>query len=169
MDTKTLQRFWSKVDKDGPVPAHRPELGPCWVWTASTRNGYGQFYLDGDNLVASRVSWAITHGHIPDGLHALHDCDNRPCVNPEHLFLGSIADNNADMHRKGRGFVPPVRVGEAHENAKLTELQVLNIRRRYAAGGITQQALADEHGVKQAYVSAIVLRKKWTHLPEVRA
>ena len=212
MDEKTLARFWAKVDRNGPVPAHMPRLGPCWVWTASTRNGYGQLTIDGRVPYAHRVGWQLQHGPIPDGLWVLHRCDNPPCVRGSHLhlgdqsrnmcemvergrsnrgiahgqakltvakvlairarhaaggvgshlFLGTDADNAADREAKGRR-VPPR--GMAHRNAKVVDADVINIRSRYAAGGVTQQALADEYGVDQAEISRIVHRKLWTHIP----
>lgn len=92
------ERFWPKVD----VRGHEE----CWEWTASRKErGYGVFSRPGHNngaLKAHRVSWELANGPIPDGLCVLHRCDNPPCVNPAHLFLGTIADNNRDMSLKGR-------------------------------------------------------------------
>lgn len=100
--TKTLaERFWEKVSKGGPV---HPVLGTaCWAWTASTNpNGYGKIFVAGRLQVASRVSWEMHNGPIPDGLFVLHHCDNPLCVRPAHLFLGTCADNVRDMWSKGR-------------------------------------------------------------------
>ena len=92
--SKTLEeRFWSKVDKSGD----------CWIWTAYKRpDGYGQFGFEGTQHKAHRVSWVLANGTIPEGLHVLHRCDVRECVNPEHLFLGTNTDNMRDMIEKGR-------------------------------------------------------------------
>lgn len=105
-----VERFWAKVNKQGPVPAHRPELGPCWVWTGTVpkQPGYGRFNtgikLAGRWVIVNvhRYSWELHHGPVPAGLWVLHRCDNRPCVRPDHLFLGTATDNNRDMVAKGR-------------------------------------------------------------------
>lgn len=101
MDEKTIARFWSKVDKSGPVPPHVPELGPCWEWSGVVGNhGYGQIkYQSGQT--AHRFSFELHYGFRPLRC-VLHRCDNRRCVRPEHLFEGSLADNVADMIAKGR-------------------------------------------------------------------
>lgn len=103
MKTRSLsERFWKKVDQNGPT---HPVLGtPCWVWTASRFvRGYGALKVDdGPKGYAHRISWELHFGPIPDGLWVLHRCDNPPCVNPAHLFLGTHLDNMADMDAKGR-------------------------------------------------------------------
>lgn len=92
----TEERFWSKVDRSG---------GPdsCWPWLAGRmRAGYGNFWMDGHEKLAHRVAWELTNGPIPIGLCVLHRCDNAPCQNPIHLWLGTKADNSRDMVSKGR-------------------------------------------------------------------
>lgn len=89
------RRFWSKVARLG--------ADECWPWLAfRDRDGYGRFSIGGTDMSAQRAAWALTSGEIPKGLHVLHDCDNPPCCNPAHLFLGTHADNMKDSARKKR-------------------------------------------------------------------
>jgi hypothetical protein len=152
------ERFWEKVNKRGPVPQHRPELGPCWPWTGclSPRgNGYGYIGDGNRSRRASQVSWELHFGPIPEGQQACHHCDNKPCVRPEHLFLGTWRQNMADMRSKERH-----ARGEAMGAARLTAAQVLEIR---AAVG-PQSVLASRYGVSQATISDIKCRRTWKHL-----
>jgi len=170
-------RFWAKVNPFGPLPPHCPELGQCWVWTAyCLPNGYGRFRLgsrsDGIALV-HRASYVALVALIPEGLHVCHHCDNRPCVRPGHLFVGTNADNLADMVRKERSavgdrngsIIHPERVprGEGHWNSKLNAAKVLEIR-RLARQGLSQQAISRQFGVSQALVGYIIRRKIWAHI-----
>ena len=95
-------RFWEKVDKNGPI--HPTLTTPCWIWTAfCNADGYGVFGTGAKTLISPhRFSWELHFGPIPDGLWVLHKCDNPPCVNPSHLFLGTQLDNIQDMLSKGR-------------------------------------------------------------------
>lgn len=150
-------RFWKHVDKNGPTV--RPELDPCWLWVASrNRNGYGLLMSNGKHVaVAHRVSWVLHKGDpIPDGLFVLHRCDNPPCVNPEHLFLGTNADNMRDMAEKGRS-------GAGGFNKKVNEAQVKEIRRRHAAGE-NRTHLGREYGVSKWTITQIVNRRRWSHV-----
>lgn len=166
MDAKTLLRFWDKVDKNGPVPAHRPGLGKCWVWTGClTSAGYGYFRFGRRMQIASRVAWLIRSGDIPKhdshhGICVLHRCDNPPCVRGSHLFLGTHRRNMADRDAKGR-----LARGEDLPQSKLTEAGVLAVRSRYAAGGVSQREIAEELGVDQSLISYIVNRKLWRCVP----
>lgn len=101
-------RFWSHVNKDGPIPEHRPELGPCWVWTARL-DDYGRGVLGAGGsgatkLRASRVSWEIHYAALDSDVLVLHRCDNPACVRPDHLFVGAQVDNMRDMIEKGRAW-----------------------------------------------------------------
>jgi hypothetical protein len=98
-----VERFWRVVNKNGPIPARYPELGPCWVWTACLNNhGYGKVGRGHKYFIAHRLAWIYAIGAIPDKLCVLHRCDNPPCVNPKHLFLGTHQDNMDDCVSKGR-------------------------------------------------------------------
>lgn len=133
--------------------------GDCWVWTKSKNNwGYGQARIVGTSITAHRLSWTLEYGPIPDGLLVLHKCDNRACVRPNHLFLGTNQDNSDDMIRKGR---------QLHKNTKLTAETVRDIRRRYAAGGVSTIKLADEYGIGVTTVAHIIHRRRWAWLDDV--
>lgn len=150
-------RFHPKVNRSG---------GPlsCWPWTAWCRNdGYGSIRDEnGVEVLAHRFAWTEARGAIPAGLCVLHHCDNRPCCNPAHLFLGTRADNIRDMDRKGRG--RRAHRGSANGRAKLTESHVVAIRKRYAQGGVTQKDLARCYGVSPALINFICTRRKWRHI-----
>lgn len=149
-----MDRFFSKVEKkDG-----------CWNWTAtvSRNGGYGMFYLAGKMRIASRVSWELHSGEIPNGLCVLHRCDNPKCVNPNHLFLGTHKDNSIDMIKKGRGTILSLRFqGETHPRAKLTNAEVKRIRELFELGEL-QRNLAEMFGVKQKQISRIVRKESRT-------
>jgi len=150
------QRFWSRVDK----------TGSCWLWLgARNKGGYGHSrYANGRNGDAHRVAWTVTNGDIPDGLMVLHSCDNRLCVNPAHLFLGTQLDNMRDMDAKGRRrTVTHDQRGELNGTAKLTKAIVLSIRELHESG-ISQREIGRKLGVTAGNVWAIVHRKSWNHI-----
>ena len=102
-----IRRFHKKINVNGPVPAHRPELGPCHEWTAGRFDaGYGAFSMGKKTVQAHRAAFFFEHGRWPMPC-ALHHCDNRACVRPDHLFEGTKADNNRDRDEKGREKAPP--------------------------------------------------------------
>ena len=147
--SKQVNRFWSKVDQSGGVDS-------CWNWTASLRNTYGQFSINGKPNYAHRLAYELTHGAIPSTLDILHSCDNRKCCNPAHLFPGTNLDNMRDKVKKGRQ-----AKGESSGTAKITAAQVQSIRARYATGGISQEKLGNEYGLHQTHIGRIVRGKNW--------
>jgi hypothetical protein len=148
------ERFWEKVAKsDG-----------CWLWTAfRTEKGYGKLAGSRSPVRAHRVSYELAFGHIPEGLCVLHRCDNPPCVRPDHLFLGTEADNSADMKAKRRGRGPAMQ-GTAHPRAKLTDEQVVAIRAAYQPRIVSAAVLAAKFGVSRATIDGIVSGRYWKHL-----
>lgn len=145
------ERFWRRVEKtDG-----------CWVWTGcKDRKGYGRFTLEQRWTGAHRFSWVMHNGPISNNLFVCHRCDNPPCVNPGHLFLGTNTDNVADMDTKGRRVCNPLH-GAAHPMAKITDAQVIAIRQ---ITGRSQQSIADQYGVTQVLISKIRRRDIWKHI-----
>lgn len=182
------ERFWEKVDKQGPtMPGMKTR---CWVWTGGCDGcGYGTIGLGPSKGVgkASRVAWKLERGEIPDGLCVLHHCDNPPCVRDEHLYLGTQKQNAADREQRGRGNQPcgarhgsktkPESVkrgddhwtrrypgsaaGEKNPKAKLTKRIVTAIRKAHRAGGVLYEDLAMKYGVDKTTVGRIVRRETW--------
>ena len=140
------------VDERGP--------GECWTWTGSIApDGYGRFRSAhrGPMVGAHRAAWEFASGPIPEGAWVLHRCDNPPCCNPAHLFLGDVQANHDDMHAKGR-WSPHRR--EAHPMAKLTEPQVAAIRDRLARGEY-QRTIAADFGVVPGTIGKIARGERW--------
>ena len=129
----------------------------CAVWSGGRRGGYGRFWDGERGVVAHRFAWEYLVGPIPDDLQVLHHCDNPPCVNLVHLFLGTQADNMADMASKGRKHRP---LGELHGLSKLTEE---NVREIHASPDTIAQ-LAEKFGVSWATVQRVRLGRGWTHV-----
>lgn len=150
-----MKRFWDKVEK----------TATCWNWTASRRpNGYGQFGVGrGTPQYAHRFSWALANGPVPDGMHVLHRCDNRRCVNPAHLFLGDNQANVDDKMAKGRHRWG-TRRGEDSSQAKLTKREVLAIRLLCSRFTRIQAPIARALGVSKSLVGAVVNRGCWGHV-----
>lgn len=144
-------KFFESVKKDC--------AGGCWHWTGRVNGkGYGLFAVDrGKNVSANRASWILHNGTIPDGLHVCHKCDNRICVNPSHLFLGTQAENVADAVAKKR-----MQRGEMRWNSILTEKDVKHIRAANGYGAPVRLAKQFNVGLKQIY--RIRSRKAWRHV-----
>lgn len=188
-------RFWNRVDKDGPVIYEH--LGKCWVWMGKlSRDGKGYGGLGNatkrrKNMPVHRYSWRLHHGKIPAGMCVCHKCDNPPCVNPDHLFLGTYADNIADCVRKGRQakgerngrYTHPERTargerhgrytrpdrtarGERNGRARLTDEQVFEILTLYVKGSKDRggPALGAKYGNGQSGVCGIVNGNSWGHV-----
>lgn len=144
------ERLWSRAKTSGP--------NECWEWQGWRHpSGHGQIGRGrrGEGLAYTHVvAWEVTNGPVPDGLWVLHRCDNPPCVNPRHLFLGTPADNTHDMVAKRRH-----SHGEAHAT-KLSDHDVQEVR-RLIAGGRTHQSLADEFGVSRSMIGHIGRFSRW--------
>ena len=163
--TPIQERFWRFVDKDGPVPVGCPELGSCWNWAGRIGSHGYSLISDGEgrSLLAHRYSYELHCGSIPDETPCvLHHCDNPPCPNPVHLFVGTKQANSLDMVSKGRCKTPYLQ-GEAHAKAKLTEASVLAIRQS-DIDGVPRKAIAVRFDISEAYVCNILARRRWQHI-----
>lgn len=151
-----IDQFWANVNESDP--------NKCWIWQGYIHpSGYGKAHWRGKTVIASRVSYMIHNGPIPKDMFVCHDCpggDDSRCVNPAHLFLGTQADNMADMIAKGRK-----ARGEASGRNKLTEAQVIEIRQKHKQGNIAPRQLAVEYNVCTSNIYQIVNRTSWRHIP----
>jgi hypothetical protein len=169
------ERFWAKVNKDGPIM--RPGLGPCWLWTgATTRGGYGQLKITGSrkNIRTNRLTFFLEHGKFPAN-KALHHCDNPPCCNPAHIYDGTDSDNSLDALKRKRhlwqrlGTKPTVAFtdkrpfGSAHAHAKLNEKQAAAIKRALASGESVVD-LGRRYGVSYQSIQQIRAGKSWVRV-----
>ena len=162
---ESVQRFCSRgcFGQSRVIPiknrllAHiKIDVNGCWNWTGRrSRYGYGQFGKDA--VGAHRVSWTELRGPIPEGHFVCHSCDNPPCINPDHLFLGMPKDNTRDMIDKGRSKHPN---GQDASTAKLTAENVAEIRK----SALSQSEIARKFGITQSNVSRIRSRQSWNHL-----
>jgi len=148
---KDIRRFYTHVSVS--------KKNECWEWLGSTSKGYGRFGFNGKMMQANRFAFWIATGHYPGDLCVCHSCDNPACVNPAHLFLGTMKDNMEDAVKKGR-----TAVGVMNGKAKLTEDEVQEIRARYEAAGFTQKQLARRYGVTQQCIHFILRHESWRHI-----
>ncbi len=129
----------------------------CWEWCAARdEDGYGKIKIAGKNRRTHRISYQLHVGQIAPGSQVLHKCDNPPCVNPDHLFVGSNDDNMADKSIKMR-----VVRGDMSPHAKLSAVTVSEMRQEYALGTVRQVDLAKKHGVDQTTISLALCMKTW--------
>lgn len=132
----------------------------CLLWPyGKSGDGYGRLRVDGRKVGAHRVALALVEPEPEGGAHALHSCDAPLCFNPAHLRWGSHDENMAEMVARGRA-----AEGEAHGGSKLSEVEVLEIRRLAEEGELTQRAIGELYGVGRSLVSMIHIRKRWAHL-----
>lgn len=149
----------------------------CWLWLGSVSRGYGKMYVAGAHRRAHRVAYELFRGPIPKGLSVCHRCDTPACVNPEHLFLGTHADNMTDMVRKGRA-APGFPAGQPNGRSRITAEAARYIRTHYRSKfaeqvGRSQSELAALFGISVPYVSDILKNKRWhdpayTPIPDQR-
>ena len=144
------ERFLVKVNK----------TSDCWFWTAArNKDGYGIIRDNGQNLNAHRVAFELFVAQIPVNLQVLHRCDTPSCVNPQHLFLGTPAVNQADKKSKHRS-----TFGERNPRARLTQDAVVEIRVSYQGGLATIKELASRHGISYGHAKNIVRGRRWTSM-----
>ena len=153
MTESEQRRFWSKVQK----------TDNCWLWNSNkVRGGYGQFSFRRGKSYAHRISWETVHGLVPVGFELCHKCDVPSCVNPAHLFLGTHTQNMRDCVSKGRNVN---QRGQKHGMAKLTDADVIEIRRRFETERVSKRTLSVEFGISDVMVGLIIRKVCWKHLP----
>lgn len=158
LNKKIIDRFESKIDKK--------DNNSCWEWTASrNKTNYGYFRIHPKTFLAHRISYLIYIGS-PDGLMVCHKCDNPPCVNPNHLFLGTNKDNMIDMAKKKRcTFQKNPMPGTKHPSHKINDGIVKSIRNEFdnSYGCITR--LSNKYNISRKLVYNLIKRKSWSHIP----
>jgi len=151
---RLTERFWSKVDKRGP--------DECWEWKPTLNTDrYCTFSIQGRSYKAHRIAYQLAIGDIPSGLCVCHSCDNPVCVNPAHLWLGTHAENMADMMRKGRQ-----KTWDKDPNTKLTPDDVRAIHRSYRRGLVSMREVGERFGIAARTVSNILSGHEWAWIKE---
>ena len=141
----------SKIDKSNP--------DACWVWTANTiKDGYGHVRENGKMKLAHQIAWERVYGEIPENIKVCHSCDNPPCVNPKHLFLGTQKQNMEDMSRKGRHHDV---AGYKHSRRKLSGDDIIAIRSIARGNNVFKKEIGQIFGISITHVTRIVNRESW--------
>ena len=155
---KDENRFWSKILTG--------DINECWECVGMGLNkGYGEFSINSKRIFAHRFSYQLFHNRlIKEGMCILHSCDNPLCVNPNHLSEGTQQENITDMCNKGRYYSGEGLKGEKNHLSKLTEIQVKEIREKYANTTTTYRKLGIEYGVDWSAIGRIINRKTWQHI-----
>ena len=148
----------SVIDRFHEKWLENPQTG-CWEWRLARNDcGYGVMKVGYKMMKAHRVSYALTHGRFDNDFFVCHDCDNPGCVNPHHLFLGTPADNSADMKAKGRQ-----ARGTTHGNSKLTEADIPAIMAQHATGA-DLRSIALDFGVSKSTIHNVTRGESWSHV-----
>ena len=148
------ERFWTHVDKNGPIPTHCPELGPCYKWIPC--KGYGYIRVGGKKIGAHRFAWELENGPMSPEKKACHHCDNPSCVRASHIYPGTSKDNVRDCIVRGR-----------RSQEKLSWSKVSEIRIAYKNGGISLRALASIYNVNSSTIYMVVTMQRWISRQEV--
>ena len=154
---ESADRFWSHVTKDSHHSVNHVE-GVCWLWKHLHHTGYGRFWARDRYWLAHRCAWTFTYGPIPPEMWVLHRCDNKQCVRPSHLELGTPRQNVDDALARGL-----YARGEQHAASKLTDAQVDDIRRLYATTRFSQRDLARRFNVSQVHICYITTGRTRSH------
>lgn len=151
--------FWSKVDI-------KTTTKDCWNWTGAKKpSGYGNVRINKKYYSSHRVAFELSTGPIPEEMLVCHICDNPSCCNPAHLMLGTIKSNSMDMLIKNRQKKPESAArGTQNGNSKLDDTKVTEIRAKYLNKEANQYQLAEQYGITQSAVGALLRRKTWRHV-----